>query len=126
MLSKKVKEIMSTDLITVGEDEPLTNFENKFKSRRIHHILVENIQGELVGIISSEDAAKSKSWLVKDKVKAFHLMTEYPITIHEDTQLKEVRSHFLINRYRALPVKNEIGDLVGIVTPYDLIEDLNS
>lgn len=120
----KVKEIMSTELITVRKDDPIATFEAYFKGRKIHHLLVENENGKLEGIISSEDAARAMSWVTKDKVVAEHIMSKDPITINENMPIKIAKSHFLENRYRALPVINEDQILVGIITPYDLLQKL--
>lgn len=119
-----VKHIMSEEIISVLESEPITKFENYFKKRNIHHVLVENEEGNLIGIISSEDVAKSKSWIVKDKIVASDIMTKNPITIKETTILEDAKSIFIENRYRALPVLNEFNKIVGIITPYDFMVKL--
>ena len=58
---------------------------------------------------------------MKDKVVASDIMTKEPVTIKADTPLIVVKSNFLENRYRALPVLDDNGKLVGIITPFDLI-----
>jgi len=121
MAKTLVKDIMSKDLVCVQENDPVAEFENHFKKRSIHHVIVENSDGNLVGIISSEDMARSKTWLVEDKLKAAHIMAMHPITIKESAPLHLARAHFLENRYRALPVVNESNNLTGIVTPFDIL-----
>lgn len=116
-----VKDIMSTELIIVRDDDPLTSFEAYFKSRKIHHLLVVNDTDELTGIISSEDAARAMSWITKDKILAEHIMTKKPETILENITLDQARIHFLEKHFRALPVVNDTQNLVGIITLYDLV-----
>lgn len=120
-MSKSLKEIMTTNLITVQETDALESFENYCKNRSVHHILVLDDYKKLKGIISSQDIAKSQSWITKDKLIAAHIMTENPITIHQDAPISVVVAHFLENRYRAIPVTNDDGELAGIITPYDLL-----
>jgi len=121
-----VKDIMSTELISVRNNDPLTSFEAYFKSRKIHHLLVVDDLGKLIGIISSEDVARAMSWITKDKILAEHIMTKNPITITEDATLKQATNQFLDNRYRALPVMNKDQKLIGIITPFDLLARLHS
>jgi len=122
MKKLKVKDIMSRDLTCVTSNTSISNIAQLFTRRNIHHVLVENEDGELTGIISSEDLARMRSKLFEDKLTASHIMTAYPITIHDNESIKKANSHFLNNQYRALPVMNDNEELVGIITPFDLLE----
>lgn len=121
MKSTQVKDIMSSELITVNPEAHLEDFENHFKRRSIHHILVEDKAHKLVGIISSEDVGRCNSWIVKDKIVAEDIMTIHPITVEDTDSINIVKSFFTKNMLRALPVKNSKGDLVGIITTWDLL-----
>lgn len=121
MKPTQVKDLMSSELITVNPMDPLVDFENHFKRRSIHHILVEDKSHNLIGIISSEDVARCNSWIVKDKIVAEDIMTEHPITVEEKDSINVAKSIFTKNMLRALPVKNSEGELVGIITTWDLL-----
>lgn len=121
----QVGEIMTSDLTTVTGDTPITELKNKFKRRSIHHILVENNIGELLGIISTEDFTRAAHFPIPDnKLLARHIMTASPVNVSDETPIKKVIDLFLENRFRAIPIvdKNEV--LIGVVTPYDIMATL--
>ena len=51
----KVSEIMTSPLITVKLDMPITEFAQIMQERRIHHLHVANEAGAIVGMISATD-----------------------------------------------------------------------
>ncbi len=51
----KVREIMTSPIITIPEDWSLKDCALKMKERRIHHLPVCNKAGELIGMISAND-----------------------------------------------------------------------
>lgn len=121
MISEVIlSEIMSKDIVSINEETPLNDFKEIFKRRGIHHLIVENSNNDFLGIISSEDAARSQSIMVVDKILAKHIMTENPISLKTNSTLQEAVKLFLKNRWRALPILED-GKLKGIVTPYDII-----
>jgi len=120
-----IKEIMSKDLITVRESDPLDKFKNHFSRRGIHHILVEDENQALAGIISTEDMNRVYRFaLINDKVTAEHIMTKNPTTLKEDMPILDAVNLFLMHQYRALPVLDKTGALTGIVTTYDLMKEI--
>lgn len=51
----KVKEVMSTPLITVNQDLNIQECATKMSEKRIHHMPVVNDNGDIVGMISATD-----------------------------------------------------------------------
>lgn len=122
---KTIKEIMSKDLVTVFQGDPLDKFKKHFSRRGIHHILVEDESRSLVGIISTEDMNRVYRFgLINDKVTAEHIMTKNPTTLKEDMLILDAVNLFLMHQYRALPVLGKAGALTGIVTTYDLMKEI--
>ena len=120
-----IKEIMSKDLITVSQGDLLGKFKNHFSRRGIHHILVEDENRSLVGIISTEDMNRAYRFsLMEDKVTAEHIMTKNPTTLTEEMPILDAVNLFLMHQYRALPVLDKTGALTGIVTTYDLLKEI--
>lgn len=120
-----INEIMTTDLTTVDPNSPIEEFEGLFKRRGFHHIPVENDKRELVGIISSEDVIKAKRFITGPELLAKHIMTPDPDFISEDKTIMDAVELFLDVHYRALPVLSNDGTFVGIITPYDLINQMH-
>lgn len=113
-------------LVTVGPEDHLTKVQEIFDSHSFHHIPVVNFR-EIVGIVSkmdfehfvgSEDGEQRlKNGMVKD------IMIKRLGKVEPDDRLNVVVDIFILNRFHALPVV-ENGDLVGIITPFDILRAL--
>jgi len=121
-LNCKVKELMSRELIIVEASEKLYKFKRNFKAKRIHHILVENQFDKLVGIISLDDVLKAENIATEYSITASLIMTPDPVVIQQEATVYQALELFLDNKYRALPVVDVDQRLVGIITPYDVME----
>jgi len=130
---KIIQEIMTTNLVAVAPEDSFGKVKLLFDENDFHHLLVVNEKKELVGIISLEDLWRtayhvsflttgqtfSKDWYNNYQVK--HMMTKEPMTIESEDTLGLAADIFKANKFRALPVL-EGKELVGIVTPYDLMQ----
>ena len=130
---KIIRNIMTTDLVTVALESSFGEVKLLFDKNDFHHLLVVNEKKELIGIISLEDLWRtayhvsfvttgqvfSKDWYNSYQVK--HMMTKNPMTIESDDTLGLAADIFEANKFRALPVVDG-NELVGIVTPYDLMQ----
>jgi CBS domain-containing protein len=58
-LDSKAEEIMTSSLITIREDSPITGALALMRQFNIRHLPVVNDKGELTGIISIRDVAKA-------------------------------------------------------------------
>ncbi len=120
-----IKEIMTTDLVTVSPETKVNDFRSYFERRGFHHLPVQDETGELEGIISSEDITRTGHFVTPSKsLLAKHIMTVSPTTIDENTSIVEAVKVFLNHQFRALPVVNAKRDFVGIITPYDLMKEM--
>lgn len=125
-LLKSVKDIMSSEIITVDVNAQLNEFKPYFSRRNIHHLIVTDKNDDMVGIISSLDVAKSSNYMVDDKLRAKHIMTGMPLSVSQNAKLDFVLDVFLDNLYRALPVIDDDAKLVGIITPYDILKQIRN
>ena len=125
---------MTTNLITVKTQDPLSQVKVVFSNHNIHHIPVVGPDQNIVGIISSSDLDQL-SWgttLFKNVKKAeynealYHtyrvkdVMTTNVYTLNADQTINEAYHIFQEGMFRALPIL-EKGELVGIVSPIDLV-----
>ena len=130
---KIIRNIMTTDLVTVDPGTSFGEVKSIFDENDFHHLLVVNEERELIGIISLEDLWKtayhvsfvttgqtfSNDWYNNYQVK--QMMTKDPMTIDPEDTLGLAADIFKANKFRALPVVDG-NELVGIVTPYDLMQ----
>jgi acetoin utilization protein AcuB len=121
-----IREIMSSEIISIKPDDSLLKLEDIFNSNPIHHILVTE-RNELKGIVSKNDLMK---WMRKaldgkisadrSKVLVMDIMTKNPLTVDCDDSVGLAADIFLANKFHSLPVTDG-GELAGIVTNHDII-----
>jgi len=131
-LLSPVKDIMSSDLITIGEFAPLTKVATIFENNNIHHIPVVE-SNKLVGLISKSDFLFFQRGFNSDESKydnyrlkthfVHQIMTEGIAKLSADDQIMVALEVFKENLFHAIPVE-ENGKLVGILTTYDVIKAL--
>lgn len=120
-----VKDFMSKDLFVISEETKVLEFSKSLEPRKVHHVLVENGQKELVGVISNVDINRNNLFLYEEGLLAKHIMTEELITLTEDAILKDALKIFLENYVRSIPIMSVDNQVTGIVTPYDIMYLLN-
>ena len=129
-----VSRIMSTDLITITPGESLMAVRNIFKNNNIHHIPVVRYKA-IVGMISKTDylyfkqgclggeGQEAKETYQLNQWKTEEIMTSQLAKLESNDPIRIALDLFRLNRFHALPVL-EKGDLVGILTPHDIIDAL--
>lgn len=125
----QVKEIMTSPVIAMQPDASLRDVWNEMQTRGIQHIpVVEN--GILVGIVSLQALLRQvilndQNLIVRSSgAKLADIATEEVLTTTPNTDIRQVA--FMMTQYRigSLPVLDEQGEMVGIVTRSDLIKRL--
>ncbi len=129
-----VETIMTKNLVTVDMDESLKRIREIFRQHRFHHLLV--VSGHrLMGVISDRDLLKSISPFVgtfsetnRDlatlEKRAHQIMTRKPISVAKDVPIQTAAEILLTNNISCLPVTNEEGAIIGILTWRDLMAAL--
>ncbi len=135
MMNRPVLEIMTKKLITVLPTDSLQKVKDIFESHNIHHIPVVRFT-DIVGIISKTDfykaihdsrfenpkKAASQNEALYNNFKAEDLMTKSVVKINPDDKIGTAVEIFLENYFHALPIVTEDGELVGIVSSYDVLK----
>jgi len=123
MMNEAVKSIMTTDLITVKPSQNLSSIRQIFMDNAIHHLPVVNDEGKLVGILTTYDLWKNEI-APRDysKVLAMDVMTVKMAKISPYDKIGTAAEIFLDNRFHALPIVDQKGILLGIVTSHDVLK----
>lgn len=125
-----VRDWMSTDLVTVDENTSMMKALHLLKENRIRRLPVL-ARGKLVGIVSDRDlkeASPSKAttldvhelYYLLAEIKVKEIMTKNPITIHPDETVERAAVIMLENKISGLPVVDNHGELIGIITQSDI------
>ena len=127
----KVRELMSTELVTLTEDETLAHAQRCMERGRIRHLPVVR-ERSLVGLVTHRDLlAASFSIFAEDEadeqrrvfltVPVSEVMHRDLLTVGPETPVAEAARILLRSKYGCLPVVDEAGRLVGLVTEADFL-----
>ena len=129
--SMTVRELMSTELVTLTEDETLAHAQRCMARGRIRHLPVVR-DGKLVGLLTHRDllAASFSIFAEVDRgeqrrifgtVTVVEAMHRDVVTVSPELAVREAARILLENKYGCLPVVDRAGDLLGIVTEADFL-----
>lgn len=119
-LHQKVAEVAENDFATLPEDSLVAEAAKIMRKKDVASIVItrKGAQKEPVGIITERDiirrvVAENKGPF---KVTAGDVMSSPLITINPDSSVADAITLMRNKHIRRLPVVNEIGQIVGIVT----------
>jgi CBS domain-containing protein len=126
-----VERIMSAPVVTLDADCTLERARQRLAAHSLRHVPV--VEGTaVVGIISARDTALASFLRIaaddcgdasapSGPTTVREAMTTSPITIHRHETITRAAERMLEHRVSALPVLDQNGQLVGIVTQSDLL-----
>ncbi len=117
-----VSDFMTKDLVTVRESDDLALAESLLKLGGIRHLPVVR-ERKLVGILTHRDVLRSGQWgkPAARELPVGDVMTRTPTSVRPATGLAQAARLMLERKYGCLPVCEEDGTLVGIVTEADFV-----
>ena len=145
----KVKDIMTTEIITVSPETEIVQATKLLLENRINGVPVLDETGRLVGILCQSDLIAQQQKLpipsfftlldgliplISEKqldkqvrkiaaVTVAEAMTPNPVTVQPDTNIEEVAALMVDRNFHTIPVVDE-GELVGIVGKEDILRTL--
>jgi acetoin utilization protein AcuB len=128
-------QLMTENPVTVLETARLGQALQTLQTMEIRHLPVVNREGELVGMLSDRDLrGLSIPYLLGEedagRVQAARdapvvdLMSSDVLTVNPETDAAEIVEMMLDNKIGAVPVVEEDGALVGIVSYVDVLRNL--
>jgi acetoin utilization protein AcuB len=126
-----VRDYMTSDPTTLGPDDPLLQAVLTVRSLSIRHIPIVK-EGVLVGLITDRDLGRaSPSILGRTSQDEYNqvfqqntvqrVMIKNPTTIHVDALLGDAVLLMHENKWGSIPVVDDNGSLVGILTITDIL-----
>ncbi len=126
-----ISTIMSSDLFSVHTGQPLSEVRRLLAERPLHHVPV--VSGKkLVGLISATDMLRlsfqaygtderTVDAVLDSQFSIDKVMTTRLVTLHHKRTIRDAAELLREGTFHSLPVVNDDGELVGIVTSTDLI-----
>lgn len=115
-LDLKVSDLMTTSLMTINASEPLSEAKVDMEMGLVHHLPVVDDRGRLVGIVSDRDIIRRS-----DKKRVCDVMSRDLVTTRPDSPAHLAASMMLEFRIGSVPVVDDDGALVGVVTLTDFL-----
>lgn len=125
-----VKDWMTREVVTVAPDATLPQAHRLMTSHGIRRLPVLK-NGRLVGIVTRGDvrgaepsgATSLSIWEINyilAELEIQDIMTPDPLTVSQDATIRQVAQLMLDNKISGLPVVDDQGRVVGIITESDI------
>ena len=111
---------MSTALLTVNASEPISEAYAEMAVGIVRHLPVVDDRGRLVGVLSDRDVLRALS--AKHPPCVAEVMSRDVITTRPEANAHVAADLMLDNKISSLPVVDDTGALVGLVTQTDYLE----
>jgi CBS-domain-containing membrane protein len=136
----KVKDVMTTDVVTVHADTPYGDIVSTLAKHRISAVPVVDRFHEVIGVVSEADllhkvefigdtehrlfewGSKKANRAKADGVTAIELMNSPAVTIQPGDSVVVAAKRMEAAKVKRLPVVNDRGHVVGIVARSDLLK----
>ena len=116
MLNEPVIEIATKEVITITPDTPISKAIGVMESNNFHNLIVLDENND-IHMVTIHDLLLASS--VNENVEA--LMFK-PHCIEQNTPVMDAICEIINSGQRAAPIVDEKGNLVGIITDYDIIK----
>jgi CBS domain-containing protein len=122
----EVKSLMTPDPVTVGPDTAVSEVWLTMNERRFRHMLVVDEGGHLLGLVTQRDllfaASRTDAKLdFRDERPVSEMMHRNLDTVRPECCAAEAARHMLRSKRSCLPVVNEQGAVVGVLTEADYL-----
>lgn len=134
-VDQEIRYYMRAPAVTINLARPVSDALAIMREHDVRRLPVVLDTGELRGIITQGDirgADLLRAGGIEPvdiaaalrQIKVYEVMTTDPITVTPETGLREVAMLMIENKIGGLPVVDEQGNVLGIVTESDLFEVL--
>lgn len=120
-------EIMSHPVITISDKVSCDEAWQTFQRHKFHHFPIVNKDGHLIGIVSDRDMlAHAAIHKAENEVDSpiNTLMSKSVVTASPKTNIREICQVMFSQYLGAMPITNESGDLLGIITRSDILKTM--
>ncbi|ABM80982.1 CBS domain-containing protein [Hyperthermus butylicus] len=119
----KISDVMTPNVITCKPDDTVVDAARKMAKYSIGSVVVVDDKGTILGILTEGDIVRRvvARGLDPSRTLVRDVMTTNPVTIYSDATLAAAAEYMKRKGIGHLPVVNEQGRLVGIITKTDIV-----
>ena len=132
--NESITHIMTSNITSVNTAQKISDVYAVLENKAVHHVPVTSGQ-KLVGMISSTDMVKlslgpygtpgaAKEGYLDGQFSIEGVMSTDLTTLQPDNTIRDAAEVLVRDKFHALPVVEDSGKLVGMVTTTDLIRYL--
>jgi len=132
--NESIKSILSTELVTVNVTQKLSEVRRLMSEEHVHHIPVVSGR-KLVGLLSATDMVRLSFSAYGSDQRAIDAMLDHEfriektmntdlVTLDDKSTIRDAAEKLREGKFHSLPVVDDNGNLLGIVTSTDLIRYL--
>jgi acetoin utilization protein AcuB len=120
----QVESYMSQAPITIRDDMDYWKASEIMREKALHHIPVINQDETVVGILTLRDLKMAAMHFGEARVEVSEVMRSPVVTVTPGDALADAARIMIDNRIGGLPVLDDAGQIVGILTETDLLRAL--
>ena len=117
-----VKHMMLTNVITASPNMTVKVTIETMYEKHVGCVVAIDEDKKCIGIFTERDAIRLVAENVQLDEPLENVMTKNVVTITEDSSINEVRRIICAHRIRHLPVVNQKGKLVGLLSVRDMLD----
>lgn len=116
-----IKQLMSTDVLTVYPNDPIALVKNIMLWHDVNHVLIEDRKGKLMGVVTSGHLKEQEELQANsDLIPIKKLMRKEILTIAPDAAIEDALKIMQDHWISSLPVVQD-NKLMGIITKNDML-----
>src|SRR4051794_11775669 len=117
----QVTDVMATQVISVAPDTEIRDAARRMVDAEVGAAIVLDPAAELIGVITERDLLRCLSEGITGSVTVEERMTRHVLTAAPATELAEALALMVSGHFRHLPVVNDDGHVIGVVSMRDLM-----
>ncbi len=121
-LPLRVSDIMTRDVATATENATLSSIAAIMYERGIGSVVIVDEENKPIGIVTERDIVYAVAKNLRRDAPAWSFMTENPVVVKENDLITDAMEKMRELNIRHLPVVNEEGKLVGMVSFRDIVD----
>jgi len=121
----RAEDIMVREVVTVTPETPISKAAKVMWENRIGSLVVVSADGRIRGIVTERDMvfACSEGWDLNSR-RVIDIMTDNPITVRPGDDIVTVINKMRDTGVRHLPVVDEDGRPIGIISYRDVLDTI--
>ena len=123
--STLIKDVVPLEGVrSLGLETTIAEAVEIMQKNKIGSVLITNKEGILKGIVTERDILMKVTGLITDLkgTQITHIMTPDPVTLFEDDKIAYVMNNMHVGRFRHVPIIDDVGKPIGIVSIRDVVD----